>query len=196
MDGSSVRSTCPQRRRAGASRSSTGGAGKGAQRASTSARSAALRQTENTPLLRPTARGGGQPARPGCRCGPISGRDGNGFIITERPYLYFAEWSAAGDVVIAAPNDALPLVSLYLRAQDRFHVRRAHAGKPGANINLTRGAFYLTATHELLPTVWRWIGACEQYAQATNDESLLYLAAAAFRRVSGALQARDHVHFA
>jgi hypothetical protein len=117
-------------------------------------------------------------------------------FITERPYLYAAEWNVAGDVVIATPSDALPLVSLYLRAQDRFHVRLAHAGKPGSNINLTRGAFYLTATHELLPSIWRWIGACEQHAEATNDESLLYLAAAVFRRVSGALQARDHVHFA
>ena len=32
-------------------------------------------------------------------------------FITERPYLYRAEWDAAGDVVIAAPSDALPLVS-------------------------------------------------------------------------------------
>jgi hypothetical protein len=117
-------------------------------------------------------------------------------FITERPYLYSADWDAAGDVVIAAPSDALPLVSLYLRAQDRFHVRLAHRGKPGSNINLTRGAFYLTATHELLPTIWRWFGACEQHAQATNDESLLYLAAAVFHRVSRALQARDRVHFA
>lgn len=61
---------------------------------------------------------------------------------------------------------------------------------------MTRGAFYLTATHELLPTIWRWFGAREQHAEATNDESLLYLAAAVFRRVSRALQARDRVHFA
>jgi hypothetical protein len=117
-------------------------------------------------------------------------------FITERPYLYSAEWNAAGDVVIAPPSDALPLVSLYLRAQDQFHVRLGHSGKSGSNINLTRGAFYLTATHELLPTIWRWFGACEQHAQATNDESLLFLAAAVFHRVSRALQARDRVQYA
>lgn len=117
-------------------------------------------------------------------------------FITERPYLYSAEWDAASDVVIASPTDALPLVSLYLRAQDQFHVRLGHSGKSGSNINLTRGAFYLTATHELLPTIWRWFGACEQHAQATNDESLLFLAAAEFHRLSRALQARDRVQYA
>jgi hypothetical protein len=121
---------------------------------------------------------------------------GMDLFITERPYLHSAEWDAGGEVLIARPADALPLVSLYLRAQDRFQVRRAHSGKPGSNINLTRGAFYLTATHELLPTIWRWFGACEQHAHATNDDRLLYLAAAVFHRVQRALQARDRVHFA
>ena len=117
-------------------------------------------------------------------------------FVTERPYLYLAEWAGGGDLTVARPADALPLVSLYLRAQDRFHVRRGHSGSSGANINLTRGAFYLTATHALLPTIWRWFGACEQHAAAINDDRIVYLAAAVFHRVQRALQARDRVHFA
>jgi hypothetical protein len=58
---------------------------------------------------------------------------------------------------------------------------------------LTRGAFYLTATHELLPTVWRWFGACEQHSRATNDDRLVYLAGSLFHRVQRALQARDRI---
>jgi len=101
-------------------------------------------------------------------------------FVTERPYLFAADWDAAGDLVAARPADALPLVSLYLRAQGHFSIRRGYPGKQRGSMNTSRGAFYLTATHEMLPGVWRWFDACEQHSTATGNDDLAFLAGSLF----------------
>lgn len=49
-------------------------------------------------------------------------------FITERDFLHAVTWGLAGGVLVARPSDALPLVSLYLRAQGEFITYRSADG--------------------------------------------------------------------
>ncbi len=108
-------------------------------------------------------------------------------LITSRPYLHAVGWDLPRKVVVATPEQALPLVSLYLRTQGAFITYRSADGT--ATDLMDEGLFFWTATRDLLPAGWRWFAACVQHRG--NDESLIYLAQSAFQRVQRALQARD-----
>jgi hypothetical protein len=109
-------------------------------------------------------------------------------FVTRRPYLHALGWDLARGVVVAAPQDALPLVGLYLRTQGEFVVRRGLDGRWTDTFN--RGLYYWVGTRELLPSGWRWFSACVQ--ASSEDESIVYLAQSAFQRVQRALEARDN----
>lgn len=111
-------------------------------------------------------------------------------FITERDYLHAVTWDLAGGVLVAHPGDALPLVSLYLRAQGEFITYRSADGRATSHLN--KGLFYWVGTRELLPSGWRWFTACV-HAGADDDE-LIYLGQSAFQRIQRALQARDEAH--
>ena len=119
---------------------------------------------------------------------------GADLFITERPYLFGATWDAAGGVLAFRPLDALPLVGLYLRAQEQFTVRQAY-GDLGGGINMNRGGFYTAATYDLLPSLARWYGACEAHSAAVGDDELVFLAGSIVHRFQRALQDRDRVWF-
>ncbi len=59
-------------------------------------------------------------------------------FITRRPYLHSLTWGLARGIVIATPEQALPLVSLYLRGQGAFSTYRSLDG---------------TATHTASPMI-------------------------------------------
>lgn len=120
---------------------------------------------------------------------------GADLFITERPYLFDADWDAAGGVLAVRPLDALPLIGLYLRAQEQFTVRQSYAGHMGG-LNMNRGGFYTAATYDLLPSFGRWHGACEAHRAAVGNDSLAFLAGSVVRRFQSALQGRDRVWFA
>jgi hypothetical protein len=111
-------------------------------------------------------------------------------FITRRPYLHALTWGLAGGVVIAEPEQALPLVSLYLRRQGVFVTYRSLDGTATETVN--EGLFYWVGTRELLPAGWRWFTACVQHGAA--DDSIIYLGQSLFQRVQRALQSRDAVH--
>lgn len=119
---------------------------------------------------------------------------GADLFITERPYLFRAAWDAAVGVLAIRPFDALPLVGLYLRAQEQFTVREAYGGL-GGGINMNRGGFYTAATYDLLPSLGRWYGACEAHCAAVGDNDLVFLAGSLVHRFQRALQDRDRVWF-
>ncbi len=119
---------------------------------------------------------------------------GADLFITERPYLFAATWDTAGGVLAMRPLDALPLVGLYLRAQEQFTVRQAHGGL-GGGINMNRGGFYTAATYDLLPSLARWYGACEAHRAAVGGDELVFLAGSIVHRFQRALQDRDRVWF-
>ena len=120
---------------------------------------------------------------------------GADLFITKRPYLFDATWDAAGGVLAVRPGDAVPLVGLYLRAQEQFTVRQAYGGL-GGGINMNRGGFYTAATYDLLPSLARWYGACEAHCAAVGDDALAFLAGSTVHRFQRALQDRDRVWFA
>lgn len=113
-------------------------------------------------------------------------------FITRRPYLHAVTWGLNRGVLVAAPEEALPLVSLYLRAQGAFVIFRTLDGTGTETFN--RGLFYWVGTRELLPAGWRWFTACVQHGG--HDDSLVYLGQSLFQRVQRALQARDAAHWA
>ena len=111
-------------------------------------------------------------------------------FITRRPYLKTVTWDLGSGVLITGPEDALPLVALYLRSQGVFLTYRSLDGTATSSMN--RGLFYWVGTRSLLPAGWRWFSACLQHGVA--DDRLVYLAQSAFTRVQRALEARDLVH--
>lgn len=108
-------------------------------------------------------------------------------LITRRCYLHSVGWDLGRKVVIVTPQEALPLLSLYLRTQGAFITYRSADGNMTLNVDV--GLFFWVGTRELLPAGWRWFAACVQHRD--HDESLIYLAQSAFQRFQRALQARD-----
>jgi hypothetical protein len=119
---------------------------------------------------------------------------GSDLFLTNRPYLRSVRWSLARGVTPLLQAEALPFVSLYLRAQGQFIIFRSTDGRSTHTIN--RGLFYWVGTRELLPAAWRWFNACVQHSIAQNDDSLLLLGQSVLMRVTRALQERDKVHVA
>ena len=111
-------------------------------------------------------------------------------FITRRQYLHEVTWDLPSGVLVAQPEDALPVVSLYLRTQGVFDTYRSLDGHATSSVN--RGLFYWYGARGLLPAGWRWHRAWRQHAG--DDVGSAYLAQSAFTRVQRALEARDLVH--
>jgi hypothetical protein len=109
-------------------------------------------------------------------------------FITTRPYLYELTWEFAREVAVGTPEQALPLVSLYLRRQGVFLADRSPDGSFTDILN--RGLFYWVGTRDLLPAGWQWLSAC------AHEGELIYLGQSLFQRVQRALQERDAVLWA
>jgi len=112
---------------------------------------------------------------------------GADLFITVRPYLHDLTWGFAREVAVGTPEQALPLVSLYLRRQGVFLTYRSPDGDATSSLN--RGLFYWVATRDLLPAGWRWFSACVQ--EGEGHGGLVYLGQSLFQRVQRALQNRD-----
>ena len=113
-------------------------------------------------------------------------------FITDRQYVHEVSWDIAPGVTICRRDDALSLIGLYLRCQEEFVVRQY----PKGTIRFNRGMYFLIATYELLPSVWRWLAGCAQHSRGCGDETLQLLGGSFLERVSRALQDRDGVHAA
>jgi hypothetical protein len=115
-------------------------------------------------------------------------------FLTDRPYLYAVEWQLSRGVTFLDREQALPFVSLYLRAQGEFLVFRTVDGTGTHKMN--RGLFFWVATRELLNAAWRWFNACVQYSTSKGDDMVLLLGQSVLMRFTRALQARDQLHIA
>lgn len=114
-------------------------------------------------------------------------------FITNRPYLHSNTRMAEYDgVTVCTPDEAITIISLYLRAQNQFIIDSTGI----IHMNFNRGLFYWVGTRELLPTAWRWFSACVQQSNVSGDDKLLTLGGSLLSRVSRALQERDDVHIA
>jgi hypothetical protein len=108
--------------------------------------------------------------------------------VTERQYLHRPSWRVADGVTLCRPEEALPILSLYFRAQGEFLI--------APRFRFNRGLFFWVGTRELLPEAWRWFSACVQHATASGDDGLLLLGGSLLQRVDRALEARDAIHVA
>jgi hypothetical protein len=117
---------------------------------------------------------------------------GADLFITERPYLQDLTWEFARQVVVASPESALPLVSLYLRRQGVFLIHRSADGT--FEDAFDRGLFYWVGTRDLLSAGWRWFSACVQGSE--SDDQLVYLGQSLLQRFQRALRDRDAVLWA
>jgi hypothetical protein len=115
-------------------------------------------------------------------------------FITERPYLRATKLPVADGVLIATRLEALPVVSLYLRAQDQFIGWRGANGK--FTMSLTRGGFYSRAAVQLVPHGWSVLRAAAEHAQDGGDRRMRDLAQAVFGRLRQSLLARDRMYWA
>ena len=91
-------------------------------------------------------------------------------------------------------QQALPLISLYLRAQDQFIGWRDSTGH--GTTTLTRGTFYSRAAVELVPHGWTVLKAVAEHAQSGGDRRPLDLVQAVFGRLQQTLVARDSMYWA
>ena len=114
--------------------------------------------------------------------------------LTDRPYLHAVTWPLARGMTVLDVDQALPLISLYLRAQGQHLIWRSQDGT--ATLQLNRGFFYWVGSRELLPSGWRWSHAFAQLSQSTGDDTLLLLSQSVLQRIARALQVRDRVHIA
>lgn len=114
--------------------------------------------------------------------------------VSRREYLYSGSYPPARDVTICTPEEALTLVSLYLRAQGEFLA--AKLSPQGDALVMNRGLFFWVGARELLPAAWRWMSACAQLSAASGDDRLNFLAQSLLQRFSRALLARDKIHIA
>ena len=117
---------------------------------------------------------------------------GADLFIMRRPYLYEKRWGVAGGVTLVGIDDALAIVGLYARAQDRYVTSRDPTGRGTHTMN--RGLFYWVGTRELLPAAWRWFSACLQHSHGGGDGRLVFVAQSVLQRVQRALQMRDEMH--
>jgi hypothetical protein len=112
------------------------------------------------------------------------------FLVTDSDFLLRdAPRGLVRDANPIAVRQALAIVGLYLRTEGEFLVEPRRDGR----LYLSRGLFYRCLAWDLLPTAWRWFGACGESARCSGDETLLDLADATLDRTSRALRARDHV---
>lgn len=111
-------------------------------------------------------------------------------FVTRREYLQVVDWSLAPSVTFLTPEEALPFVSLYLRAQGEFYVWKGHRFSETYN----RGLFYWVGARELLPAAWPWFSACLQHGRTVRSERLTYTGQSALQRVDRVLELRDLVH--
>jgi hypothetical protein len=115
---------------------------------------------------------------------------GADLYITDRDYLHEISWPLAKSVTFMRPDDALPLVSLYLRTQGEFLVWIG----PSYSSRFNRGLFYWVGTRELLPEGWRWFTACVQSDANAHNSPMTLLGQSALQRVDRSLELRDDVH--
>lgn len=116
-------------------------------------------------------------------------------FITDREYLLSGDSRLVEGrgVLVIDVKDAIPLLSLYLRAQGIYKLPT-----PMKNFNHTfnRGLFYWVGTRELLPEGWRWFSACVYHSSGSGNDSLRGLGGSTLSRVQRAIEARDRVHVA
>lgn len=109
---------------------------------------------------------------------------GADIYVTLREYPHAAAWISRG-VTICRPDEALPLIGLYLRAQGAFQI--------ASKYNFNRGLYYWVGTRELLPASWRWFAACVQHDEPSPERELSDLGQSLLQRAERALEARDRV---
>ncbi|MEU2493763.1 hypothetical protein [Streptomyces sp. NPDC007883] len=109
--------------------------------------------------------------------------------ITRREYLSGESKYRAKNVLLCTPEEALPLIGLYLRRQGVFLYFRDVDGN--FEYRCSQRLYFFTGALELLPAVWRWSNACGQYARVDNDDTLPALVSSLVQRIERALQSRD-----
>ena len=114
-------------------------------------------------------------------------------FITTRPYLFSVGWEVAYGLLVATPVQALPLVSLYLRAQGEFIDWRSLDGKGTSTMN--RGLFYQRSVMSLVPRLFGAIIALSEQARTGGDASALRLTHAILGRLQQTVVARDEMYW-
>lgn len=114
-------------------------------------------------------------------------------LVTDRDYLLRGEGLVSRrGVTICNIDEAIALISLYLRAQGEYVLPTGG----GVRHTCNRGLFYWVGTRELLPEGWRWFSACVYHSSGSGDDKLLGLGGSVLSRVQRAIEARDRVHIA
>lgn len=119
---------------------------------------------------------------------------GADMFITTRPYLFSVGWEVAYGLLVATPQQALPLVSLYLRAQGEFIDWRSLDGNGSTTMN--RGLFYQRSVMSLVPRLFGALLCIGERARAGGDVRALQLTQAIFGRLQQTLVARDEMYWA
>lgn len=112
--------------------------------------------------------------------------------ITDRPYLFNTRLPIKKNILVVSPEDALPVISLYLRTQGENLINDSD----GVRFMASDWTFFWIATHDLLSQSWRLFSACSQHSQGSSDNKVSMLEGTLQHRLCHALQARDRLHVA
>lgn len=116
-------------------------------------------------------------------------------FVTERSFLFDDPSLCA--VTTLRPEEAVPVVGLYLRLLGHFILGRSPAVGQSAWSVVTsdsrKGEFYWWAAQELLPASQRWFDIARHCATEAGDDTLSMLVASLVQRVDQTLRARDQL---
>jgi hypothetical protein len=112
--------------------------------------------------------------------------------VTSRDYLLSGPRPPVRDTTIATVEQAVGIVSLYLRAQGAstlwINGRSQHV--------TSRRDFDFRGATAILPSGQRWVVGFNMHVHSVGSDDLINLGASLFTRLSRAIRARDHVHTA
>jgi hypothetical protein len=118
-------------------------------------------------------------------------------FVTERRLPHLLGHDPWSRVTVLTPENALPLVGLYLRSQGRCVITHYPIlGRPhGRQSQQTRNKFefYWWASEALLSEEYRWQSACRESSQATGDDMVETLQWTVVQRLKQSLQSRDRL---
>ncbi len=109
-------------------------------------------------------------------------------FVTERAYLQGATWPIASELTLCTVEEALPLLGLYLRAQNCFRLDKQY--------HCYKELYFWIAARDLLPQTWRWFTACVKHSTHVKNDDLTILSQTLMERVQRALAVRDQIHIA
>ncbi|KRC65396.1 hypothetical protein ASE12_11910 [Aeromicrobium sp. Root236] len=113
-------------------------------------------------------------------------------VVTTRKFALEAPPQLLGVIQVVTPEQALPLIGLYMRSRRRYYFTKGR----GVSYSLNANSFWGLNAQGLLPSVERWQRSSYLVDEKIGAETCRWLTNSVVERVARALRARDRIHLA